>query len=61
MKSEGLNLANTAYAMDYIKSRMKLIKDVTTGYDRQWLDQAIMKNLNHFDKKKPRFWGYFMK
>ena len=35
MKSEGLNLANTAYAMDYIKSRMKLIKDVTTGYDRQ--------------------------
>ena len=35
MKSEGLNLADTAYDMHYIKSRMKLIIDVTTGYDGQ--------------------------
>ena len=33
MKSEGWKLANTAYDMQYIKSRMKYIIDVTTGYD----------------------------
>ena len=51
MKSEGWNLSNTAYNMHYIKSRMKCRKDVTMGYDGLWLDQAVMKNLNHFVKK----------
>ena len=57
MKSEGWNLADTAYDMQYIKSRMKYIIDVTTGYDGQWLDQAVMKNLNHFDEKNLVFEG----
>ena len=35
MKSEGWNLADTAYNMQYIKSRMKYIIDVTMGYDGQ--------------------------
>ena len=35
MKSEGWNLADTAYDMQYIKSRLKYIIDVTMGYDGQ--------------------------
>ena len=35
MKSEGWNLADTAYDMHCIKSRMKYVIDVTTGYDGQ--------------------------
>ena len=51
MKSEGWNLSNTAYNMHYIKSRMKCRKDVTMGCDGLWLDQAVMKNLNHSNQK----------
>ena len=51
MKSEGWNLANTAHDKHYIKSRMKYIIDVTTGYVGHLLNQAVMKNLNHFNEK----------
>ena len=57
MKSEGWNLADIAYDMHYIKSRMKYIIYVTSGYDGQWLDQAVMKNLKHFRKKNLVFEG----
>ena len=59
MKSEGWNLADIAYDMHYFKSRMKYIIYVTSGYDGQWLDQAVMKNLTYFSKKKPIFEGIF--